>query len=379
MPKSVSFSAMSAEELEEKFREITSFRPTMGIIFSSVSVVVGDISRIISQLKVPVFGCTTNGEILVEETEDPFHTDSAVCCFLDFEPELFRIRLFERGKGNSHDLGKRIGKWGKREFSSPAFLVVISGLANDGEAIVRGITDGAGERVHIFGGLAGDDSHLVDTQVFTHTGISHDGAAVLLFDSGKIDITGVASSGWTGIGADLKITSSEGNIVYTINGRKAADVFSEYLDLKEGDARDLVLNFPLLVKRPDGSEVPRTVLTLDFVKGSLTFAGTVPEGALVRFSSSFGHQTIDEAIREMETFHASKSSASLLLLFSCIARYRVAGAIAGEEVLAASRLWSAPLIGFFTYGEIGQNNAGNSDFFNETLSLALVSRRDTSA
>jgi hypothetical protein len=43
-----------------------------------------------------------------------------------------------------------------------------------------------------------------------------------------------------------------------------------------------------------------------------------------------------------------------------------------EEISAASDLWNAPLIGFFSYGEIGHNLAGTCDFYNETLSLVSI-------
>jgi hypothetical protein len=211
--------------------------------------------------------------------------------------------------------------------------------------------------------------------VFTHDGVSHDGAAVLIFDAEKVDVAGITSSGWTGIGADMTITSSEGNIVYTINGRPATEVMREYLDVTDNELLPIVISFPLQIRRPDGTEVLRAALAMDAEKGALIFAGSVPEGSLARFSSSFGYQTIEQAMRDMEEFHAGHPHASQLLLFSCCARYRVAGAMAADEVLAASRLWKAPLTGFFTYGEIGLNRLGTCDFYNETLSLVLISLR----
>jgi len=376
MPSTVCFTVYSAGELREKYRKIPRFRPTLGIIFSSVAV---DISALVAALRpegIPVFGCSTAGEILAGGEEPPFNDQSAVCCFLDLDPAFFRIARFERNGDSSFALGERVGAWGSGQFSHPAFIITIAGLKNDGEAVVRGITGAAGRPVPIFGGMAGDDARLEDTLVFTGDGVSHDGAVALLFDADKVEVTGIASSGWSGIGAEMTITSSDGNIVYTIDNRPTMEVVREYLDVKDNDLLQMGINFPLQIRRPDGTMVLRTFLSGDFSRGSLTFAGSVPEGSRARFSSSFGYQTIEEAIREIGLFHADHPHASLLLLFSCFARYRVAGSQAADEVLFASRLWNAPLVGFFTYGEIGCNTTGTCDFFNETLSLVLISLRE---
>jgi hypothetical protein len=375
MPHSTTFSAFSASELAEKYRQIPSFRPTIGIIFSSIAPGIPDIVDRIRPEGIPVFGCSTAGEILVDGEADPFHHQSAVCCFMDLDPALFCISLFERGEDTSLSLGQRIGAWGCGQFARPAFIIAIAGLKNDGEAIVRGILQAAGRPVPLFGGMAGDDALQKDTMVFTGDSISHDGAVALVFDADAVDVRGIASSGWAGIGADMRITSAVGNTVFSINGRPATEVYKEYLDVKDEELLPMGINFPLLVRRPDGTEVLRAFMAVDFTRGALIFAGSVPEGSSARFSSSFGYQTIEKAIRELAAFHADHPHADLLLLFSCLARYRVAGAMAGDEILAASRLWHAPLAGFLCYGEIGHNPLGTCDFYNETLSLVLISLR----
>ncbi len=43
-----------------------------------------------------------------------------------------------------------------------------------------------------------------------------------------------------------------------------------------------------------------------------------------------------------------------------------------NEIRAAADLWSVPVIGLFTYGEIGCNRSGACDFYNETLCVALI-------
>ena len=193
-----------------------------------------------------------------------------------------------------------------------------------------------------------------------------------VLDRSRMEVNGICTSGWSGVGAEMVITSSEGNVVRTINNRSAVEVFKEYLHVCDEDLLDMGISFPLLVRRPDGSEVLRAFLAIDFETGSLVFAGAVPRGARVRFSSSFGHEIIEKSVRDLTSWHRQHPRADLVLLFSCTARHHVSGPMITEEISAASDLWNAPLLGLFTYGEIGHNLSGTCDFYNETLCLVSI-------
>ncbi|PKG31265.1 FIST C-terminal domain-containing protein, partial [Methanoregula sp.] len=153
------------------------------------------------------------------------------------------------------------------------------------------------------------------------------------------------------------------------------DLYREYLEVSDDDLIQIGVNFPLLIVKPDGTEVLRSFLAVDFATGALTFAGTVPQGAKVRFSSSFGYETIEKAIRDIREFRNTSPKADLAIVFSCIARHRAAGVMVNDELDTIRALWNVPVFGFFTYGEIGHNRNGNCDFYNESLSIALLSEQ----
>jgi len=372
MPCHLCFSALSAEDIENKLKEKGDFSPAFGFIFSSVAVGIPKLADMAASFNIPVFGASTAGEILGLEGEAPVHERSSVCCFLDIDPSLFSIRLFERGENSCFEFGASIGEEGTRLFERPAFIIAVSGLSNDGDAIVSGIRSAVPPGTPVIGGLAGDDSLFKDTYVFCHEGYTTNGAVVLIFDYSRVTIQNVVTSGWTGVGAEMTVTSSEGNVVHSINGRPATEVVGEYLNVPDDQLIEVAVTFPLLIRRPDGTEVLRTGLSANFSTGSITFAGTVPQGAGVRFSSSFGYETIEESIRDITQFHALHPSADMVLVFSCMARHLAAGMLVNDEIKAALDLWKPPLIGFFTYGEIGHNTQGTCDFYNESLSLALI-------
>jgi small ligand-binding sensory domain FIST len=371
-----SFVVQTADELDENLQKYQGmFSPTLALLFTSPLVGIEECADTLRNAGIPAFCCSTAGEILVGTGPSAICEQSAVCCLLDPPSSAFAIRLFDRGGGSSLELGRQIGRWGAGFCARPAFLLAISGLTNDGEAIIRGMQSVLPAGTIIAGGIAGDDNAFEQTATFSHEGLTYDGAVVLALDTGHIKLSSFTTSGWQGVGNEMTVTSAEGNVVRSIDGRPPVDLVTEYLNIPKEEIIATALIFPMLVTRPDGSETLRTALSADFETGYLTYAGSVPEGSIVRFSSSFGFETIAATTRELREYHGTDTDADLLVLFDCCARHQAAGARVNDEVLAIVDCWKAPLIGFFTYGEIGHTRTGSCDVFNETLSLALLKFR----
>jgi hypothetical protein len=369
------FSAQSADELDGKIKTFSrDFTPTLAFLFASPFLDIETCAATVRSSGFPVFGCTTAGEILTNGAS-PVHEQSAVCCLLNPPPSTFSVRMFERETGNSQKLGEQIGRWGASLFARPAFILAISGLTNDGEAMIRGMQSALPDGTIIVGGIAGDDNAFEQTTTFSHVGITHDGAVALVLDTDHIQLSSFTTSGWQGVGTEMTVTSSEGNVVKSIDGRLPVDLVMEYLNVPKEEIIATALSFPMLVTRPDGSETLRTALSADFEKGWLTYAGSMPEGSTIRFSSSFGFETIAATSRELGDYYRTNPDADLVILFDCCARHQAAGSRVNDEIQAIVDCWKAPLIGFFTYGEIGHTGTGQCDVFNETLSLALLKFR----
>jgi len=113
---------------------------------------------------ISIFGCTTNGEFIYEETEK----GSASMLLLDINRDYFQIYFEEFQDKNYRDVAKSIAQKAKGAFSTPAFLIGTSNAAADGEEVLRGIEEVAGAAVHAFGGAAGDDYAFTETFVFTN-------------------------------------------------------------------------------------------------------------------------------------------------------------------------------------------------------------------
>jgi hypothetical protein len=149
------------------------------------------------------------------------------------------------------------------------------------------------------------------------------------------------------------------------------DIYEKYLGNIWSNEHVLTAEYPLLLMRDDGSSVLRVALLVNEDK-SMVYAGTVPEGAKVRFSIAPGFEIIDHAIEQLSVIKQQISEADAIVLFSCKARHLALGPMVEDEISAVRKMWNVPLVGLFTYGEIGPNMQGRCDFHNQTLSLALI-------
>jgi hypothetical protein len=105
---------------------------------------------------------------------------------------------------------------------------------------------------------------------------------------------------------------------------------------------------------------------------SILYAGSMPEGARVRFCVSPGTEVIHQTIEQLKKFHEKIPKAEAGILFSCVSRLQALGPLIEKETLALTEIWNMPYHGFFTLGEFGPGSTGKSDFYNFTLSVVLI-------
>lgn len=374
--KSRSFVIKQASQFSQEVSRALAdgFNPDLAVIFSSVDIGLPGLQEALHDLPFQVAGCSTCGEIFLSGDSNGVYQHSLVATLIETRGNYFKTRLFDGTQVSSYELGKQAGEWGKSQFEKPSFLILVSGLSANGQEIVEGILDSAGYDTIIFGGLAGDDSAFKETFVFDNQRLLNNGISVIAFDDSKVLITGIASSGWVGIGSDKMITEAKGNIVYTIDHKNALDVYLESLSINENDLPEIGVEYPLLIKR-NGKEILRAVVGVNKEDRSLIFAGTVPKGSLVTFSTSPGFEVVEHTKTEIRKFHDLNPDFDLLILFSCMARHLALGPVISEEIETAFRRWGKPVSGYFCYGEIGTNINQQCDFYNETFTLAGLKER----
>ena len=354
------------------------FTPTLAIIFLSIKQDRKEICHLLEQHGIAIFGATTAGEFI----DGDIGEESVAIMLLDIHPDYFRVRHIETGDHKTRQIAKKIGEYGLDTFANSAFLVVSGGISTDGEMIVRGIEDAAGSEVTIFGGLAGDDFTMTGTYVFTNDNYNISGLVALILDEDKVNVAGLATSGWQPVGTVRTITKSEGNVVYTIDDQPALDVVIKYMGVNKNidEWKEVIINvgseFPMQLQRDGAEPVLRAPLFANKNDRSLVCAGSVPQGSKIRFSLPPEYEVIDKVVDECsDVKNSEQPHADAMIMFSCKARHLSLGPMVSDEINKVKEVWGVPMAGFFSYGEMGKATKGKHEFHNNTCSLVVLSEK----
>jgi hypothetical protein len=370
----------STSEIKASLEQAVSdgFAPTLAIVFLSVKQNREAISRLLEEREISIFGSTTAGEFIDGEIGE----ESAVIMLTDIKRDYFKLLCEETGGRKTRDIAKLIGNQGYKLFKNPAFIVVSGGISTDGEMIVKGIEDAAGQEVTIFGGLAGDDFEMTGTYVFTNQNYNINGLVTLVLDEDHIQVKGLATSGWQPVGTVRTITKSEGNIVYTIDDQPALDVIVKYMGVNKNldEMKEVIINvgseFPMQLQREGAEPVIRAPLFANKDDRSLVCAGSVPQGSKVRFSLPPDDSIIEKVIKECTAVKENEMPvADAMIMFSCKARHLSLGPMVSSEIDHVKDVWGAPMAGFFSYGEIGKATKGKHEFHNNTCSIVVFAEK----
>ncbi len=377
--KATSLLCNDTEELREKLARVIleGFTPTLAIVFSSINQDIAAIQAIFSENEIDLIGCTTAGEIVDESL---FEESIAVLLF-DINKNYFTIFHKPYEYPDVEKVASEIGKESKKHFDNPGLIVLASGLAINAEKMISGFRKSLEGNVPIYGGLAGDDLRMQKTYVFGSKDLSKQGICSLIIDTDKVSIKGLATSGWEAVGIENTVTEAVGNKVLAINGEKAFTVFSRYFGFSlDGDSDQdklitLQTNYPFQFIREEGYKVLRSPLLVDIDEGSITIAGSVKKGDKFKFSYSPGFDVIEQTINEFGSFKNQVEEADGIILFSCKGRHGAFGPLLEKEIKGIHHFWQRPLIGFLSYGEIGDLGNGVCEFHNETCSLVILKEK----
>lgn len=375
--KSKSFQVNTIQELEKEIinSKSSNFHPSLAILFGSIDCNLGLLPDLFNRYEIDLVGCSSAGEI----SEENFYEKGISGLFLDINSKFYQISLDQSVKGKCYEVGIGLGQRGSNFCDTPSYLTFF-GMTACAESLIKGIQEAVKKEVLIFGGMAGDDFRMEESFIFTNSGVFSDASVTLIFDQNKVELKGKAVCGWEPIGAMNTITHAEGNIIYQINDKPALQAFEDYFgsfydNQEEEDTLAIgVAQYPMQIVRGNDT-VLRAALKIIEEDLSIMVAGPVKTGDRFKFSVAPGFEIIEETIQEFKDYHFSQPVADAMILVSCIARRMSLGPMVEEEIKGIQNLWKKPMIGFFSYGEVGINDFGDCNFYNETCSLVLINEK----
>ena len=375
-----SIKGTSKEEIQAALQESMSdgFCPTLAIVFLSVSQDRMAICEVLDKANIAVFGSTTNGEFIDEETE----TGSVVILLLDINKDYFKIHTAEFQSKKYKETSTAVARKAIQNFKEVAFLLVTSHAATDGEEVLLGLQEVAGSHVNAFGGAAGDDYAFEETWVFTNGWESNHGMVCMAIDEEKVAVSGIATCGWKAVGTEKTITKSEGNHVFTIDNEPALDITTKYGGLENitPESKDLLMelagNFPLQLQRDKGDPVMRPPLVIDWTDRSFFTSGTVPQGSKIRFSLPPDWDVMEKVVKGVQELKNSKMpEADAVIVFSCAGRILSFGPLMNEEIEGIKNVWNVPMAGMFSNAELGRATGGNLEMHNLTTCCVALKEK----
>jgi hypothetical protein len=378
--KAKSIKGKSTEEIKAALDQSMAdgFNPSLAICFISKSQDWNAIGEILDVVGISIFGCTTNGEFIDEETEK----GSAAILLLDLNKDYFQIYFEEYPERNFREVSSGIARKAKAKFATSAFLIGTSHSAADGEEILHGIEDIAGVQVNAYGGAAGDDYAFTETFVFTNGKESGNGMVCIALDETKVDIKGIATCGWKAVGTEKIVTKSEGNHVYTVDNVPVLDITAKYGGLENVTPEnnnlliEIAANFPLQLQREKGDPIMRPGLQVDWTDHSFYTSGSVPQGSRVRFSLPPDWDVMEKVIKGVENLKATEMpEADALIVFSCAGRILSLGPLMSKELEGVKNVWNVPMAGMFSNAELGRATGGNLEMHNLTTCCVALKEK----
>ncbi|MDB5278364.1 MAG: hypothetical protein JWR61_3319 [Ferruginibacter sp.] len=354
------------------------FKPTLAIVFLSITQDRKAITGVLDNVGLQVFGVTSNGEFTDETPEK----QSTVVLLMDMKRSNFQILHADYNTTNFRQVAVSLASKTLENISNPAFLVGGSNANTDAEALLKGFEEAVGAHVEVYGGMAGDDITFTEQFVFSNDWESNKGMIVLALDADNVTIKGRATCGWRAVGTLKTVTKSEGNHVYTVDDVPVLDLTARYGGIENvtPDNPQLLLeiaaNLPMQLQRENGDPVMRPGLVVDWNDHSFYCSGSVPQGSKVRFSLPPDFDVIEKVISETANIKATDMpEADAVIVFSCAGRLLSFGPLINQELEGIKNVWNTPMAGMFSNAELARATGGKLEMHNATTCVVALKEK----
>ena len=363
--------------------ELQSVGPQVVLVFGSIDLLKkNDMDQALHQSfpRAALLGCSTAGEI----TAQGVYEKTCVVSAIRFEHDI-GLRTAEASvpvMEDSQMAGERLG----RQLAGPGLRAVLlfgKGVGVNGSAVIEGLISHIGPDVPVTGGLAGDDGAFVGSLTVTPSGIRADAVVGLGLYGDDLIVGHGSYGGWVPFGPARKVTRSEGNVLYELDGEPALNIYKRYLGdyAKELPASGLLFPFEMLNENHDAMGLVRSTLAIDEAQGSLILAGDIVANGYLRLMHASTNQLVDGAdvaAKQVRGCLPQDVPPGLAILVSCVGRRLVMGDQVDDEVdVVANTLGRQnALTGFYSYGEISPFTATTDcRLHNQTMTVTYLGER----
>jgi len=268
----------------------------------------------------------------------------------DFEPDTFRVFS---GIADVADVDKITLKCGD---AAPNFAIVHADPVNRSIAELVNKLAGKVESGFLVGGLTssrGQNLQVAD-------GVMEGGFSGVAF-SDSVTIATRLTQGCSPLGPKHAVTACQQNVIVTLDGRAALDVFKE--DIGESLARDLnrvgghVFAGLPIAGSDTGDYLVRNLVGIDPANGLIAIGELLQQGSSVMFCRRDSKTANEDMARMLDSIRQGMYGRPRGgIYYSCIGRgASLFGPNSEELKMIRDTLGDFPLVGFFCNGEISHN------------------------
>ena len=297
---------------------------------------------------VPVFGCSTAGQI----TTEGYETDALL--LLAFPKTHFRCAsvLMEPLNPLSTTAAATHAQRHVQKFSHTAGwnrlgLIFTDGLSKQEDMLISALETALGD-LPIFGGSAGDGLRFEQTYVL-HNGQMHHNAAVLLLLETDLPFQGIGFDHFLPGDSQMIITDADPDDrkVFEINGAPAAQEYARLVGCAVEDlSPQIFAENPLLIEYKNNHYV-RAIADAG-EDGALSFLAAIDDGLIMTLGQ--GQEIIETLQAGLDIHDAKGRSPDFILGFDCVLRkLEIEQKHLADDV--SKVLGAAHVFGFNTYGE----------------------------
>lgn len=320
-----------------------------------------------------IIGCSTSGEIY----QDELFENSLSVAVIKFEKTKLRfIKEKFDDISQSYEVGIDIATKLQDEEDLKSIFILSDGLFINGSKLTKGINSCLNKDVIVSGGLAGDDDRFAKTWIYANKDfISHSVIAIGFYGK-DINVLSSSYGGWQQFGINRKVTKAVDNTLFEIDNKPALKIYKDYLGENSKNLPASGLFFPLMIKEKGYEKTKvRTILSIDEVEQSITFAGDIPVDSEVMLMKASFSDLINGASKSCEELLCGQDIENAInIAISCVGRKLVLGQKTEDEIDAVFCQLGKNVeqVGFYSYGEIAPFVGNECDLYNQTMTLTLI-------
>lgn len=331
-----------------------------------------------------ILGCTAGGMIGGgKEIEQTYALSITAASLPDVSIETFSLQ-----SAMVPDLDDGPNKWhasiGISNLQNPQFVILADPFSFPTQNFLSGM-DFAYPNSTKIGGLASGTGTARTNSLFLNNEILDSGLIGIAL-SGNIRVDTVVAQGCKPIGDVMRITSSESNILKSIDNRNPMEILGHLHDSLDKGNQNLMRHSLFVGVVMDsfnddpqhGDFLIRNIMGIDNSTGYLGVGETLNEGQLIQFHLRDAKTSAEDLDNLLRKYRGSTTvmDGTGALLFSCLGRGKYLYGVENFDTGVFNQyLEGIPLGGFFCNGEIGPVS-GTTHIHGYTSSFGIFAEKD---